>query len=239
MDFNSWDIALSYEHPVDPRWVQFLAELTGDHRWVGADVGGGPGKYARALNDVGYRFAVYDSAEAMVAEAWLNGVTAYQAPAESLPLRDRSVSVVLMRTVVHHLQDISQAFAEGQRVLEEGGLIVVQTRSHKDLKGSPLHRLLGNEEIFSRDWQRWIEPQYLRELLGDVGFNDILSLALTEHEGTETRERLIQRLRLRGGDSLLQLLSDDEIEGIVSTVEASKDNLFPRKSQWTILVGQK
>lgn len=239
MDFNSWVVAHGYEHPVDPRWVQSMAQILGDSRLIGVDVGGGPGKYAKSLNEIGYRFSVYDAAEAMVAEAWLNGVTAYHAHAENLPLRDRSVSAVLMRTVVHHFEDLPKACAESQRILESGGLAIIQTRSRQNLKESPLHRLLRNEEILERDWQRWVEPQYLLELLGRTGFGDLRSFQLTEHEGTETKEGLVQRLRLRGGDSLLHLLSDVEIEKIVSAVEARKASFFPRQSRWTILVAQK
>ena len=50
-------------------------------------------------------------------------VSAAQADAESLPFADESFDLVLGHAVLHHLPDLSQAFAEFHRVLAPGGRI--------------------------------------------------------------------------------------------------------------------
>lgn len=238
MDFNSLTTAHGYEHVIDPRWVQFMTDLL-DGRRIIADVGGGPGRYALALRSAGFQVSVYDGSEAMVEEALLNGIDAYHANAENLPVEDGGVSAVIMRTVVHHLKSCEQAFTEAFRMLDDHGIIVIQTRSESDLHASPMHQLLGDEKILARDWKRWPNPEHLGGVLRSTGFRSVKVLSLTEHEGTESREALVRRIKMRGGDSLFHLLDTDKLEKLVRLVEATGKEFFHRESTWTALVGSK
>lgn len=51
-------------------------------------------------------------------------LTTIQAEAESLPVADESVDLVLGHAVLHHIPDLARAFAEMRRVLRPGGTIV-------------------------------------------------------------------------------------------------------------------
>lgn len=54
----------------------------------------------------------------------LDAVSTVQSDAESLPFRDESFDLVTGHAVLHHLPDLSRAFAEFHRVLRPGGTIL-------------------------------------------------------------------------------------------------------------------
>lgn len=237
VSFNSLGLVLSYVHPIDPNWVKFIAGQM-DRRRTLADVGGGPGRYALALGKSGFVVRVYDTSAAAVSVANSLGVQAEVAEATNLPIRESGVDAVLMRTVVHHLRSIKDAFAESYRVLCRGGLLIVQTRSYDNLERSPLHTLMKNRGVLERDWERWPDPKNLVRLMAVSGFAEVKTHQIREREGLESRRDFIRRIRNRGGDSLLQLLTDGEIDELIKKICADRRTSFDRSSGWTAIVGK-
>ena len=101
-----------------------------------ADVGAGTGYYTFALLDgpvaPGLVHAIDPSAsmrEELSRRAHATGkgdvVKTHLAPAESLPIADRSVDGVIFGNVFHELDDPSRALAEARRVLAPGGRVLV------------------------------------------------------------------------------------------------------------------
>lgn len=79
-----------------------------------------------------------------------------QAPAEALPLPDRSVRVVLLESVLEHVDSPIKALAESYRVLADGGVLYVYTTNR--LRFS----LLGRNGEFRTPFFHWFSPT-LRE----------------------------------------------------------------------------
>lgn len=84
------------------------------------------------LRDMGYQAVGIEPDKSFVrsARAFLEGeeqVTVLEGAAESLPIEDESVSVVLLESVLEHVDSPSKALAEAFRVLRPGGVAFVET----------------------------------------------------------------------------------------------------------------
>lgn len=90
------------------------------------DLGTGTGDLARQLRERAptLPLLVADIAHAMTCAAAIRvtRVAAFDADAEALPLRHASVGLVLSASMYQWVNDLPQAFAEVQRVLQPGGL---------------------------------------------------------------------------------------------------------------------
>lgn len=96
------------------------------------DIGGGPGRQARHLLDLGYDVALYDLVPKHIQKAVARGVTAHLADARVLPIPDGAAEVVLELGPAYHIQEAggrAQAFAEAFRVCAPGGVVVVAALS--------------------------------------------------------------------------------------------------------------
>jgi ubiquinone/menaquinone biosynthesis C-methylase UbiE len=97
------------------------------------DIGCGPGNAARAAARRGARVTGIDPASVMlrVARAFSpkrTAITWTEAAAESLPLPDRSATVVWSLATVHHWKDVGKGLAEAHRVLTPGGRLLAIER---------------------------------------------------------------------------------------------------------------
>ncbi|MDP8927789.1 MAG: class I SAM-dependent methyltransferase [Actinomycetota bacterium] len=98
-----------------------------------ADIGGGPGRYALWLADLGYRVHLRDLVPLHVEQlrssaADTRGIDAAVVDARRLDLPDRSVDAVLLLGPLYHLyeqQDRVQALAEARRIARPGAPVFV------------------------------------------------------------------------------------------------------------------
>jgi SAM-dependent methyltransferase len=116
-------------------WVRTCELL---ERWLPSppatviDAGGGPGRQARHLLDLGYRVALFDLVPKHVEQATARGVRAGVADARRLPVGDATADAVLLLGPLYHLPDPAdraQALTEAKRVLRPGGVVVVAALS--------------------------------------------------------------------------------------------------------------
>lgn len=116
-------------------WVRTCELLT---RWLPPppakvlDVGGGPGRQARHLLDVGYDVMLYDLVPKHITRAEARGVPAFLGDARRLPMADRTADAVLLLGPLYHLPDAAdraRALTEAVRVLRPGGVAVVAALS--------------------------------------------------------------------------------------------------------------
>ena len=128
--FNRWS------HTYDESWIQRYAErvhtemlnvVTSETAAPGAvlDVGCGTGRLLRKVRAVYPSAQLFgiDPAEGMVevARRQIESATIYLAAAESLPLADSSVDIVLSSISFHHWTDQLTGLREIRRVLRPGG----------------------------------------------------------------------------------------------------------------------
>jgi ubiquinone/menaquinone biosynthesis C-methylase UbiE len=106
------------------------------------DLGAGTGRFAACLRDTfGCPVVAVDPSEAMLGQGegrqqhdirWLNG------SAESIPLWEKSVDLVWMSQVFHHLTNPTVAIEEVRRVLRPGGSLAVRNSTRESEGGIQL-----------------------------------------------------------------------------------------------------
>lgn len=96
--------------------------------------------------------------------------------AENLPYEDKRFDAVICVDVLEHVQDVKQTISEIYRVLKPGGFFGFDTinRTFK----SKLMMIWLLENIFQEipqgihDWQKFIKPEELRQLMSENGLSD-------------------------------------------------------------------
>jgi len=109
--------------------LTLLAPLDG--RVVG-DVGCGDGRYVDALRAAGAQVVGIDLSLGMLAGVQARP-TLIAADAQSLPLTDASLDVVMMMHMLYHVPDPAIAVAEASRILRRKGKLLVATNGRRHL----------------------------------------------------------------------------------------------------------
>lgn len=136
--------------------------------------------------------------------------------AESVPLAAASVDAVWLSAVVHHLTDLDVCAAEIGRVLAADGVVAVRGL-FADLGTTPGLELFPGASRVTARFPR------VGTLAGSFERHGLQVVATTtvEDAGPPTVAALAERVRsLRGADTLLAQLTDDEIEVGLGALEA-------------------
>lgn len=113
------------------RWLEVLAEWTGETPRQVLDVGCGTGVVSLLLAALGHDVTGVDVAPGMLAEARSKAAAAGQpiefcrGDAESLPVADDAVELLAARHLVWTLPSPESALAEWRRVVEPGGRVLL------------------------------------------------------------------------------------------------------------------
>jgi SAM-dependent methyltransferase len=97
-----------------------------------ADIGGGTGNYALALEREGWMPVVVDRSTKMLARAAAKGLEVIEADAQQLPFEDESFDAAMMISMLHHVEDRRAALAEARRILRAGGRLVLKGFTGED-----------------------------------------------------------------------------------------------------------
>jgi ubiquinone/menaquinone biosynthesis C-methylase UbiE len=129
---NAYDTARGHTGAVMQQWLDLVAAHVPFAPQLIVDVGCGTGRFSKPLAE---RFAAkvigIDPSQRMLAVARtkdVNGRLEFMlAPAERLPLADRSADLVFMSMVLHHVHDKEAAARECCRILRAGGRFCMRT----------------------------------------------------------------------------------------------------------------
>ncbi|WP_018924281.1 class I SAM-dependent methyltransferase [Salsuginibacillus kocurii] len=240
---------------VDKSWKDALQPWLQERRVKhAADVGCGGGIYAKALVDMGVSSVtgidfseptIQASTETFGEDAAISMVWG---TAEHLPLAKESVDLVLARALIHHLNDVSLFISEANRVLKKDGLLLIQDRTLTDclLPGSRDHVrgyfFTAFPELVPLERKRRPAGKEVLEKLSESGFGDI-----EENQLWETRKRYpgkeewLHELKERTGRSILQHLSDEKLEELLSYLNhcLPAEEPIVEKDRWTIWKAEK
>ncbi len=97
------------------------------------DIGGGTGNYALALSGEGWQPTVVDRSAQMLAQASAKGLQTVRANATRLPFAGASFDAAMLVSMLHHVDDPTQALAEAKRVLRPGGRLAVMLFTREDI----------------------------------------------------------------------------------------------------------
>ena len=194
------------------------------------DAGCGTGQYTAALiNDVAQITAI-DLNEAMLSAAKekLHGETEsgrlvfQQASLKALPIDAQSVDAIMVNQVLHHIADDpdthwpghQRVFAEFARVLKPGGMIVINSCSHVQLRsGFWFYQLIPN--AIERICRRTCDPTVIAELLQAVGFSQTrhaVDPQIVMQDASYFSAQGVFDPNWRSGDSIWALATPDELQ---------------------------
>ena len=136
-----------------------------------ADVGCGEGyltveaaRFAKHVTAIDKSPDVLARAKDLARRRKLRNISWKRGDLERVPLRDRSVDLVLLSQALHHAAEPDRALAEAFRILREGGrVLLLDLRAHDE---AWVKSKLGDR------WQGF-DDKTLTQLLADAGFVDV------------------------------------------------------------------
>lgn len=160
-------------------------------------------------------------------------------------LDEEQFDIVLLRAVIHHIEDLNTCLKEIYRVLKPNGILLVQDRTPEDclLPGSSTH-IRGYfftqfPQLIHKEISRRYASDIVYQVLQDVGFGNT-----NEYKLWETRKiyKLIDELEVdllnRTGRSILHELSDEQLVDLVKYIKnellKSDFESITEKDRWTI-----
>ncbi|MEI7845803.1 MAG: class I SAM-dependent methyltransferase [Chloroflexota bacterium] len=90
------------------------------------DVGGGTGRVAHALFPYTGNVYIADYSHHMLLQAMAKGLSSVEVPAEILPFPGESFDRIIMVDALHHVFDQKAAILELWRVLNRGGILIIE-----------------------------------------------------------------------------------------------------------------
>lgn len=192
------------------------------------DLGAGTGRFTSCLRDT-FRCPVVavDPSEAMLGQGQrrqLHNVQWMSGSAESIPLWDKSVDLVWMSQVFHHLKDPTIAIQEVRRVLRPGGYLAVRNSTLESEGGIQLSRFFPELPDIS------IPREDIITVARDCGFETMTVQSVPQvfaSSYTEYYEKVGQR-----GLSPLLLIND---EAFVSGMERLKQWIATQSAEQPVI----
>lgn len=235
IDFHDPQNSTSYtSRDVDPNWMELISQEVPLKGLRTVDMGCGGGIYSRAMIELGASEGIgVDFSQAM-----LDGATAYcadfpnvrfqQGNALQTGLKNESAGMILERALIHHLSEaeLVECFIEASRILQPGGVLVVQDRTPEDcsLIGSNGHLRGYIFEMFpkllEKERSRRHSASVVQELLKVAGFIEVKQIELWEKRQSYSsfQDYRIDMLS-RKGRSILHDLTDNELKKLVDFIE--------------------
>jgi ubiquinone/menaquinone biosynthesis C-methylase UbiE len=127
---ETYDQTRSASGPILAALQAAIADAPGNRL---ADIGGGTGNYALALEQEGWQPVVIDRSPEMLALAAQKGLATIAAAAEQLPVADESFDAAILVSMLHHVADPGAALSEARRILQPGGRLAVMVYTREDI----------------------------------------------------------------------------------------------------------
>jgi ubiquinone/menaquinone biosynthesis C-methylase UbiE len=152
------------------------------------DVAAGTGRLTALLRDLGHDVVALDRSAAMLASAE-EAVAKIRADLRGLPIRDRSVELVVCGLALTHVRDLGPAIAELARVVRPGGAVVL-TDVH------PVSVATGGQAMFRReDGSRAVTRNHLHWMGGYVNAAVAAGLVVERCEEVLVDEAFLEEMR--------------------------------------------
>jgi SAM-dependent methyltransferase len=172
----AYDAGRSYSPDVLEFWLQTISAALGNVPINDIlDLGCGAGRYSAALAGH-FKAAVIavDPSEKMLAEASKkerDDVLFLQGSAEAVPLRDKTVDLVFISMVFHHLKDPMKAARECRRVLREGGALCLRTATSDRADVYPHAPFFPEARQFMRE--ALPSAEFVQRIFQNAGFESV------------------------------------------------------------------
>ena len=241
---NTYDRGRSLSEAKEMLWLSLFKQHLGlDTTSRVLDIGCGTGRFSILIARQSQCAVVgLDPSPSMLAEAKAkcpNEAEWLLARAEAIPFSDSLFDVCLASQVIHHFQDIHQAFVEMYRVLRYGGRLGIRYSSHAQLQTILDYRFFPSALLIDRE--RAPDIQAVRDLMRTVGFN-VAKEHIVRQPLFESAEDYLKKLRLKYA-SVLSLISEEEYQkGLEEATVYLKERELEASDKYadiTLLVGIK
>ncbi|MBD3218965.1 MAG: methyltransferase domain-containing protein [candidate division Zixibacteria bacterium] len=161
-EYDSWfeENRMAYESEL--KAVKHFLPESGD----GIEIGVGTGRFAGPL---GIKHGLEPSAN-MRAIAKERGIDVVDGIAEKLPFDDNQFDYVLMVTVVCFLDDVRAAFTEANRILKNGGVIIIALIDRESPLGQMYEKHKSKNEFYKH--ASFYSAEEIKNLLTESGFKN-------------------------------------------------------------------
>lgn len=150
--------------PKDPEEIWTLAELPVSGALL--DAGGGTGRVAQFMLGKAEPVVIADLSCKMLAEAsQKDGVNPVCTPTETLPFHDNTFARIIMVDALHHVYNHQGTMDELWRVLQPGGIIVVEEPDIRDFS----IKLIALAEKLAFMRSHFLSPPRIAELFSYPG----------------------------------------------------------------------
>ena len=201
------------------------------------DAGCGTGSYCAALHQYAGAIDAVDLNPSMlgVARAKLDGrpgcpVALHEAGIDALPFEDACFDAVMVNQVLHHLPDspndgwpmLRRVLGEFARVLRPGGVAVINTCSHEQLRRGWWYASLVPEAVATIR-RRHADTEVLKGLLAEAGLiprGRFVPSDAVMQDGAYFDRRGPLDPAWRRGDSLWSMVSESELERALDRIRA-------------------
>lgn len=227
MDYSQHGIARRYSQgralpeAALARWASaVLPLLPAVHEPLVLDIGAGTGIFARAWPQWRRcRLIALEPAGAMRAELTRDdlpdAVSVIAGRAERLPLRDESVDVAWLSTVIHHLGSLATCAAELRRVLTADGVVLVRGLFADLGQPAALGFLPGSEHARAA----FPATDTIATEFAGHGLRTVCEREVEDAGPSTVRDAADRIRRLRRADSLLARFSDEQIADGLAALE--------------------
>ncbi len=259
IDFHAESNRFSYTtRQADPSWVAAIKSIADVRGKRVLDIGCGGGIYSKALAEMGAATVTgVDFSEEALKGARENcrdyaSIDFIVGNALSTGLPGQQCDMILERALIHHLgrENVQACFVEALRLLNPGGMLIVQDRTPGDclLPANPKNLrgyfFVRNPKLIIKEVGRRLDNEFVLSTLQNVGFKHIQEHKLWEIRRTYTNfEELREDLLARIGHSILHELSDEELADLIAYIQeqlqGNSEQEIIERDRWTIWSAQK
>ncbi|MBR0480489.1 class I SAM-dependent methyltransferase [Candidatus Saccharibacteria bacterium] len=188
-DYNGYDYKKIFWEDADRAYEDqadrlAVRKLLPKHMKNFVDIAGGYGRLADEYVKRSDKATLFDYSKTELAQAkekWGDKLQTKAGDIYNLPFKDGEFSTLLMVRATHHFKDMKKVLAELYRVLEPGGIAVIEVANKKTLpriaryltgrtKISPFDRKVANLKEIDPDGFYNYHPKYMEDLFMKAGF---------------------------------------------------------------------
>ena len=188
-DYNGYDYKKIFWEDADRAYEDqadrlAVRKLLPKHMKNFVDIAGGYGRLADEYIRRADKATLFDYSKTELAQAkekWGDKLNTKAGDIYDLPFKDEEFSTLLMVRATHHFKDMKKVLAELYRVLEPGGIAVIEVANKKTLpriaryltgktKISPFDRKVANLKEIDPDGFYNYHPKYMEDLFEQAGF---------------------------------------------------------------------